>query len=206
MGRNIYKIGEKYGNLTLIEKVRIRNHTWLVFMCDCGNTIKIRDDKLIKRKDKSCGCVRKTRRRLKNIYYGIISRTTNPKISCYKNYGGRGIKVCEDWIHNFNSFYNWAIKNGYRDDLTIDRIDNDGNYCPENCRWITHKEQQRNKRNNKIVSFNGETRCLTEWAELLGTTYQNLSTRIRLGYTVEQALLFPRSTHRKTILKQKKDY
>lgn len=111
----------------------------------------------------------------------------------YNNYGGRGIKVCDEWLHNYEAFKGWAIKNGYSEELTLDRINVDGNYCPENCRWITNKEQQNNKRNNVLYTYNGETKTLAEWSENLGICYKTLQKRIR-NWGVEKAFTTPIKT------------
>ena len=117
------------------------------------------------------------------------ARCYNPLSDNYNNYGSRGITVCDEWKNNFQNFYDWAVKNGYRDDLSIDRIDNDKGYFPENCRWETPKGQQRNKRNNRLLTRNGETHCLAEWAEITGINRSTISDRIdKMGWTVEKPL------------------
>ena len=95
----------------------------------------------------------------------IKARCYNSNGKQYKDYGGRGIRVCDEWLENFEPFYEWAINNGYREDLTIDRIDVNGDYEPSNCRWVTAKAQQNNKRSNHFITYNNETHTLTEWAE-----------------------------------------
>ena len=110
----------------------------------------------------------------------MIIRCENKKNINYKNYGGRGIKVCEEW-HNGKNFMNWAIKNGYKDNLTIDRIDVNGNYEPLNCRWSNKKEQARNKRTNTIIEINGERKCMIEWSEIMNIDYRTLLKRIKNG-------------------------
>jgi hypothetical protein len=109
------------------------------------------------------------------------SRCNNPKDADYKDYGGRGIKVCEEWMQSFSAFYEWAMNNGYADHLTIDRIDNDGDYTPDNCRWVDLKEQANNKRNNVTVTINGLTKTLAEWSEITGILYKTLHTRYSRG-------------------------
>lgn len=112
----------------------------------------------------------------------------------YKNYKERGISVCYEWRHDinkngFNNFYTWAINNGYKKGLSIDRIDNDGNYCPENCRWITMFEQQSNKQNTRLITHNGETKHLMEWSRILNLDDGAISERIRRGWKEEDLLL-----------------
>ena len=112
--------------------------------------------------------------RLRNIWRGMKRRCNNPKDTCYPRYGAKGISVCNEWLHDFSAFEQWSLANGYSDTLTIDRIDNNGNYCPENCRWITHDEQQRNRSNNVRVEHNGESKTISEWSRLLGISDKTL--------------------------------
>ena len=133
-----------------------------IYKCGfCGNEFKANTNDINRGHTKSCGCYRKRRSsdihkthglsnsRLSGIWSDIKSRTLNPKNKAYTDYGGRGITICEEWKNDFMPFYNWAMSNGYSDELTIDRIDNDGNYCPENCRWVTQTMQCRNQRMQK---------------------------------------------------------
>ena len=143
---------------------------------------------------KSCGCLiaeklkeiatthSLSRSRIYRTYSNMIRRCTNPIEIEYENYGGRGIKVCDEWTNDFMNFYNWAIANGYTDKLTIDRIDNDGNYCPENCKWSTYKEQCRNKSNNRIICINGIEKTLVEWSELSGIDRTTIYRRIKASW------------------------
>ena len=150
--------GNKYGKLTVIkfDHSNDGNSYWLC-KCECGKETVARGSHLKTGNTKSCGCLSNTRNVKHNLTYTRLYKTwTNMKGRCYnkkdknyKHYGGRGIKICDEWRNNFINFYNWSITHGYRDDLTIDRIDVNGNYEPENCRFITIKEQQSNKRNSK---------------------------------------------------------
>lgn len=121
--------------------------------------------------------------RLQNIYFHMKYRCTNPKNKSYHYYGDRGITVCDEWLNNSKAFYTWALKHGYRNDLTIDRIDNNGNYCPENCRWITQKEQSNNTRRNKYVTIDGQTHTIAEWCDITGINYGTLKSRVKRGLT-----------------------
>jgi hypothetical protein len=99
-----------------------------------------------------------------------------------------GIKVCDEWLHDFMEFYNWSMSHGYNTNLTIDRVDVNGNYEPSNCRWISNKQQQRNKHNNRNITINGETHCLSEWCEILGLNINTVNTRFRRNWNIERAL------------------
>ena len=125
--------------------------------------------------------------RLWSIYHGMKKRCYNENCKRYKDYGGRGIKICEKWLETFDNFADWAYKNGYAENLTIDRIDNNSDYCPENCRWITNKKQCNNTRRNINIEYKGETKTLTEWCEYLGLNYYTVQKRLKNGWNVEKA-------------------
>lgn len=153
--------------------------------CECGNLTSWRT--------RSCGCSHKkhdkTNTRLYRIWIRMKLRCYNEKHLYYKYYGERNIKVCDEWLDDFQAFYDWAINNGYNDNLTIDRIDVNGNYEPSNCRWATVKQQNRNKRNNVNYTINGEIHCLKEWCEILGLKYDNVWARInKHHWSIERAL------------------
>ncbi len=116
------------------------------------------------------------------------SRCYNPNYEHYDRYGGRGISVCEEWKNDFKAFYDWAMANGYTQSATLDRIDNDGNYCPENCRWATKKQQCNNRSSCVYIEHNGEKRTVTEWANLIGIKPATLYARIFVyGWSIEKA-------------------
>ena len=140
--------------------------------------------------------------RLHRIWHSMYCRCYYKSTNQYKNYGDRGIKVCEEWKHmqGFINFYNWAISNGYKETLTLDRIDNNKGYCPSNCRWITPKEQSNNRRNNVYYTFNGETKTSKQWCELYNISQTTLSDRLKRGWTLEQALtISTKGNHRKVL-------
>lgn len=129
--------------------------------------------------------------RLMRIYHNMKQRCNNPNNTVFSRYGGRGIRVCDLWECSYNEFAAWALLNGYRDDLTLDRIDNDGNYCPENCKWVTRKEQANNRHDNVFVEWNGQRKTITAWAESLGFSDRTLWSRIQSGWSVERAFTEP---------------
>lgn len=127
--------------------------------------------------------------RLYRIWTNMKNRCYNKHdIEKYKSYGGRGIRVCDEWKHNFMNFYNWAMNNNYRDDLTIDRIDNDGNYEPSNCRWIDIKVQCNNRRSNTYLTYQGKTQTMMQWSKELGVKYRTMLSRRIKGWSTEEIL------------------
>lgn len=128
-------------------------------------------------------------KRLRQIYYDMKQRCYNSKRKNYKDYGGRGITICDEWLQNSNTFYEWALTNGYSDDLTIDRIDNHRGYSPENCRWATQKQQSNNKRSSVLITYKGKTQTVAQWAEEYGHDVCMLRERLfRLHWSIEKAL------------------
>jgi hypothetical protein len=119
------------------------------------------------------------------------SRTTNENADDFKDYGGRGIKVCIEWADNYQAFHDWAMASDYAENLTIDRKDNDGDYTPDNCRWVTITEQANNRRNNSQIEHNGEAHTLREWARLTGIKYPTLQDRLKRGWSARKTLTTP---------------
>lgn len=191
--------GKRFGKLTVLSQAGKDKYGCIMWecLCDCGNTTNVVGAKLKIGHVKSCGCLSKDvhvhthnmpNTRLYRIWRAIKTRCLNPKFWAYSIYGGRGITVCGEWRESFEAFRDWALANGYRDDLSIDRIDPNGNYCPENCRWITAKEQVNNTRKNCLYEFDGKSHTLAEWSELLGINYRTLHSRIhKLGWSIEDS-------------------
>ena len=130
----------------------------------------------------------KGKERLRSIYYGMKQRCYNEKSINYKYYGGRGIRICDEWLESFDNFYQWTIVNGYNNELTIDRIDSNKDYSPDNCKWSTKKEQAYNRSMSVELTLNGRTMYMTEWAEELGIDKKTLSWRYRNGWSDEEIL------------------
>lgn len=198
--------GQKFGRLTVESfagKNSRRYATWLC-QCDCGNKTVVCGSDLRSGNTKSCGCyhdeVSRDRHKrhgmchtkLYYVWVGMRGRCFNPNNKSYKNYGGRGITVCDEWKDSFSAFYDWALSNGYKDGLSIDRIKNNSDYSPENCRWTTQKVQNNNRRSNHFIEFNGETHTISEWAAKLGLTNRTLEKRISKGEPIEKAFGPPR--------------
>lgn len=207
-------IGKRFGKLTVVEyshsvilykpngKIR-KTKRYYNCKCDCGKKIVICAYNLtIKNFTKSCGCevIKKCKEnftkhglrdsRLFHIWAGIRARCFRETEPAYRKYGARGITVCYEWNKDFMSFYNWAMANGYRDDLSIDRIDNDGNYCPENCRWA-NAEQQANNRSTCIYIYgDGDKKTLKQYCSDHGLKYKLVWERMkRYNKTFEQAIV-----------------
>lgn len=134
---------------------------------------------------------RASRRRIHVAWKNMKQRCSNPSREDFKWYGARGITVCPEWADSFPAFLSWAICNGYEDHLTLERVDSDGPYCPENCRWATKKEQANNRRTNRRLTINGRTQSIAEWSQELGIDRSTLWRRINAGWTVERALTEP---------------
>jgi hypothetical protein len=176
------KVGERFGQLEILSLEGNRklnsgqnNYVWLC-KCDCGNTCIKTSRQLLKAKKPSCGCIKSntkhgmSKTRLYNIWSGMKQRCYARKWSHHRAYHKNKIKMCKEWKESFLEFYNWAIGSGYQDNLTIDRIDNYGNYEPSNCRWADRIMQENNTSRNVWISNNGETHTIAEWARKLGIT------------------------------------
>ena len=130
-------------------------------------------------------------KRISRIYWNMKTRCYNQSSNKYHSYGGRGIRICDEWKNSFANFKEWALNNGYADNLTLDRINNNGNYEPNNCRWATIKQNTNNTRKNRLLTYNGETHTMSEWCEILGVKLGTLSSRIYRGWSVEDAMTKP---------------
>lgn len=171
--------GQKFGYLIplYIDKSQKHKRTCWVCKCDCGNITTVPTCYLTSGHTKSCGCFKFASRnkkhgmrhtRIYNIWCGMKKRCYDKNEPCYCLYGAKGITVCDQWLNDFLEFYNWSIQNGYNDELSIDRIDNSKGYSPNNCRWVTIAQQQRNKSNNVYLEYKGERKIIVQWCEELG--------------------------------------
>lgn len=172
-------IGKKFGRWTIIDYADNigKNPAWLC-KCECGTIRKVLSCNLLSGKSISCGCVQRekagkinkthglSKTRIYRIYKGMKSRCYNHNNPAYNYYGGRGIKMCDEWLNDFMNFYNWAMSNGYNDTLSIDRINVNNGYSPNNCRWIDTLGQANNKRTNFVLNICGKTHTIAEWCKL----------------------------------------
>ena len=197
--------GKRFGRLVVIERDydKSKHDAFWFCRCDCGNVISTMGNRLRDGSCQSCGCLqrellskrksthRETKTRLYNLWIKIKFRCSNKTSKDYHTYGGRGIIMCDEWRDSFEHFRDWSLANGYNQTLQIDRIDNNGNYCPENCRWTTIKEQARNRRTNRIYEYNGKKYCLVELAEIANITQAALKYRLDNGYDLQKAMFIP---------------
>ena len=201
--------GERHGRLVCLGKDPDRDHRYYLYKCDCGNVKSIIQDNVKRGATISCGCYLKANRingnchrtygyshtRIDHIYKSMIDRCENPKNSGYHKYGGRGIRVCEEWKANKLACFEWAFANGYAEDLTIDRKDNSKGYSPENCRWITYQEQNNNRRSNRYETIDGETHTVAEWSRISGIAQTTIGNRLRSGWHPKDAVFKPIMLH-----------
>lgn len=194
--------GQKFGRLTAISRADNRGKSCTMWRCrcDCGNEIITMRSSLVGGKTKSCGCLRvedlvkrstkhgMSNTRLYREWESMRDRCFREKCRDYPDYGGRGITVCDEWKDSFEHFRDWSLANGYQDNLTIDRKDNDGPYSPDNCRLATLEEQANNKRNNLLITYCGKTQTLTKWAEEMGMKEKTLWQRLKRNWPIEKAL------------------
>lgn len=196
--------GQTFGNLEVLEFVEVKNHR-AYFRCKCklcGNICVKQGQLITSGKTRSCGCFAKnntdqtthgfSKTHLYGVWCNMKRRCYIPKAQNYEFYGGRGIKVCDEWRNDYLNFHNWAYQNGYADGLTLDRVNTDGDYSPDNCRWVDMKTQNNNKRSNRMITYNGKTQTMHQWAEEYGIKYTTLHMRItKYKWDIEKALNTP---------------
>ena len=204
--------GNKYGRLTVnkyVGKTKSRCTLWEC-KCDCGNIIIAKKSNLISGNTKSCGCLGVeirtkhggSKSRIYHVWTSMKQRCYNPKNKEYNNYGGRGITVCDEWL-DFKNFYEWALANGFKENAskgqsTIDRINVNEGYAPNNCRWVDMVIQSNNRRDNRNITFNGRTQTMSQWAREIGIKVNTLQSRIDVHHwSEEKALTTPVKTKKK---------
>ena len=204
--------GQRFGRLLVVDeaepqvyhtpKRKVVKRRWRC-LCDCGQQCVVSMSNLRSGHTKSCGCLQDECRqahikkmtihnewktRLFGIWTGIKNRTSNPNVESFGRYGGRGIAICDEWKESYDAFRRWAISHGYQDNLSIDRINPDGDYTPDNCRWVTVKEQANNRRSNRYITYNNPTLTLMQWSEVTGLHWSTIRGRLNRGWSVEDAL------------------
>lgn len=208
--------GQRFGRLIVLKdpgERKRREKIWLC-ECDCGNKTKVVTRYLTSGDTRSCGCYRReseiknlskfwgkhtthdlSKTRIYQTWADMKARCNNSNNNAYRHYGGRGIKVCDKWNEDFMNFYNWAMKNGYEDTLTIDRIDVDGNYEPNNCRWANWKTQANNKVKTRKITIYGETKRAYDFEQIYGIKAQLLIDRYDKGYRDDKLVYKGNLTH-----------
>lgn len=206
--RRKMKDGEVYGDWTVLEAY-IEDTPYAMCRCKCGTVKRVKRCHL--KNGASRGCRKcaasksyetrpvterksyidgRTKEPLYHIWWSIRGRCYNPKHVSYHSYGARGIKICDEWL-DYANFREWALSNGWNESLQIDRIDNDCDYCPENCRFVTPKQNCNNRRNNRLLTYDGMTLTTTQWADLKGWTPNVIWCRLKMGWSVERTLTEP---------------
>lgn len=213
MSKRLDLTGQRFGRLLCvsIHGSTKRGVAWRC-KCDCGNEVKVIATWLTSGNTKSCGCLQKElianrslkhgdnrrgrRERLYRTWHHMKDRCCQPSVKEYRYYGARGISVCAEWME-YEAFKVWALSSGYRDPLTIERKDVNGNYCPENCEWIPRKDQGNNKRNSVLLTCNGVTKTMQQWANDIGINRSSLKDRLEHGLSIEDALTMPKQSKRR---------
>lgn len=194
--------GQKYGRLTVIARAENKGkQTMWLCRCECGKEKVVNGYYLKGGQIQSCGCYNRevcskrskthglNKTQLYRVWKSMKSRCINPNNYAYSIYGGEGKSVCTEWVHDFRAFYDWAMSHGYKKGLTIERIDGTKGYSPDNCKWATMKEQQNNRRNNHLITYNGKTQTIAQWADEIGVKYYILYMRInKYHWSIERAL------------------
>lgn len=204
-------IGLRYGKLIVKEKLDTDHHgekRWLC-VCDCGNEYVTTSNRLTSGQTTCCrdcmvkkiGDANRTHGRTpKKLFYAYVNMKTrcyNKNYFLYHRYGGRGISVCDEWKNSFENFREWALKNGWNESLSLDRIDNDGNYQPDNCKWSTVVEQSNNRRTNRMITYKGVTDTMANWSRNTGLPYYIIQRRLDLNWDVEKIFTEPYGRKRK---------
>lgn len=202
MALRLNVVGQKFGRLEVVEFVgRKNNSSWFRCVCECGGETTTTSNNLMRGHTVSCGCVNIEKFIERSFKHGISgehplfiswigmrNRCSYKKHNRYKHYGGKGIKVCDEWKDDFKAFYDWALENGWQEGLSIERKENELDYCPSNCKFATIQEQSRNRTSNVNLTYNGETKCVTDWAKEVKSHAQTISKRVKRGWTPHECL------------------
>lgn len=194
--------GQTFGRLTATKRIDKNGRAYYVCQCSCGNVCEVFHSNLTQGFSKSCGCLSReiaadrvrthgmSQSKLYRVLKAMKDRCMLKSCKAYKNYGGRGITICDEWLgeNGFQNFYNWAMANGYIEGLTIDRINNDGNYEPSNCRWVDRITQGNNTRKNRFITYGGLRMTIAQWERYLNLHSRTISNRIRYGWTDEECI------------------
>lgn len=208
-------VGHRYGKLTVLEVVgpNEKAHSyWIRCRCDCGVVRDFNKSSVISGATRSCGCYRKAHARVEHIRHGmgngdnrlygiwrnIKSHCYNPNDRAYARYGAKGITMCDEWRTDFMAFHTWSMTHGYEDTLTMDRIDLTKGYGPDNCRWVTRRQQANNTSRNRIYEYDGKRMTVAQWAEHTGIRYHTLIARLNSGYPPEIAFTAKRLSKHKS--------
>lgn len=199
--------GDVFGRLTTVSLInksdeKYKGRLWLC-ACECGNEKVVPETYLVRGVTRSCGCLRsenskaihtkhgESKEKIYRVWRSMKQRCYNENTNGYEHYGGKGIYVCEEWLDS-KAFFDWAYENGYHEGLSIDRIDPNGPYCPENCRWATSVEQNNHTSRNHMLTFDGKTMSMADWSRETGISYNAIKSRInKHGWSVERALTTP---------------
>ena len=195
MPKRIDITGNIYGDLKVLEFAHTkRGKAFWRCRCSCGNEVIYESYPLRNGQFKTCGCEKYkglpkgfSHEPLYSLWWSMKRRCNDKTTDSFKRYGAKGIEVCTEWL-DYAEFYRWANLNGYKHGLTLDRIDPKIGYNPDNCRWVDWKTQERNKSNNRLLTLNGETRCVAEWSEISGISPKTIKSRLRLGWSIERTL------------------
>lgn len=196
--------GQTYGEWEVLQRLDVeKGSRRYLCKCTCGTVKNVRHGDLRSGRSTNCGCIKRQHfikrnithnlknHRLYSIWRGMKSRCYNANVPHYHCYGGRGIRICKEWLDDFYCFYKWAVSHGYRDDLSIDRINVNGDYEPSNCRWVDNHTQANNKTNNNYLTIRGTTQTLTEWADIYEINIRTVKSRLSTGWDAIDALEAP---------------
>lgn len=189
----------KFSHYSIIKTTGAKGASYFHCRCDCGNEKIVCIIALIANQSKSCGCLLREQNiartkhglyqhKLMKVWGSIKQRCNNSKNKAYENYGGRGIKMCKQWENSFICFYNWSIKNGWNENLSIDRIKVNKGYYPSNCRYITMNEQKHNTRRNVFLTMNGERLTISQWSDKTNINVHTIFGRIKRGWDTKKVL------------------